>query len=748
MKKRLTANSEAELDILEVWVKEMRDVAYRIEDVIDIYILHLPQPRFNNFLHRFACLVGKLKPRHVVASEIQDIKISLDQIKKRYERYGINSLELLSSGSTSDSTRNDSRLACLYKEEADLVGIESSRDEVVGWLHDEASKRVMISLVGMGGLGKTTLAKKVYDNQTRQFRCHAWIVVSQSYKEEEVLRTMIKQFHESTNESPPQGIDAMEKRSLIDKVREFLQQKRYLVVFDDVWKISFWEFIRNALPDDNKGSRVIITTRYDEVARSCKESKIDHIKNLQPLPEEKSLAALLQESILVVFCQRKRRPCPQWQKFNASIGSQLGSDPRLKNAKRILFLSYHDLPYHLKFCFLYFGMVPEDYSISCVRLIRLWIAENFVKGEKGKTLEDVAQEYLTELIQRNLVQVSWVDFDGKARSCRVHDLIREMILKKSQESCFCQVLAQGDSRFDAQSRRLSIHNNIDIVPESTSDSRIRSLFLFEVNKLPESLLQTLFASFKLLKVLDFQDASLDYLPKEVGNLLHLRYLSVRNTKVKMLPKSVGKLHNLQTLDLKKSLVQELPVEINRLCKLRHLLAYYLDWTATQVNFQRGVKIHKGVGRLKDLQKLYSVEANHEVNLIRELRNLRQLRKLGITKLTRDTGSALGTSIKEMHQLESLDVYALSEDEVIDIQNISPPPRFLRRLYLQGRLENMPTWISSLKNLVRIRLKWSRMRCDPLKALKFLDNLLELGLHEAYDGEKLHFEEGGFKKLKS
>uniref|UniRef100_A0A5B6ZB38 Putative disease resistance protein RPM1 n=1 Tax=Davidia involucrata TaxID=16924 RepID=A0A5B6ZB38_DAVIN len=772
----------AELEMLRAWVKQVRQVAYRIEDVIENYILHLAQhpqpqqPRCTNFIHRFACLGGKLKPRHEIASEIQDINTSLEQMKKRYGSYGFNVLESLSSvhaSTSTDGTRYDPRLVSLYQEEDEIVGIESSRDELIGWLVGETSKRVVISLVGMGGLGKTTLAKKVYDNQTTQYDCHAWITVSQSYQKGELLRTMIKQFYQSTKESLPQG---MEEMSLTHKLREYLQQKRYLVVFDDVWEKEFWEFIKDCLPDDKKGSRVIITTRNYNTALFFKTSSIDRILKLQPLSEEKAWQLFCKKAFLsdcegdcpseleelsrdiVRKCEglplaivaiggllsTKEKVLSQWQKLHASLGSRL----HLTSITKILSLSYHDLPYHLKSCFLYFGMIPEDYSIRCVRLIRLWIAENFVKEDKDMTLEDVAEEYLTELIQRNLVQASWVDFDRKVRSCRVHDLMREIILRKSQELRFCQVLAHGDSSCDGQTRRLSIHSNTGIVSESISDLRIRSLFLFGVDEFPESLLHMFIASFKLLKILDFEDASLDCLPEEVGNLLHLRYLSVRNTRVKMLPKSIEKLHNLQTLDLKNSLVQELPIQINKLYKLRHLLAYNFDATTElNVNSTRGVKIHEGFRCLEDLQKLCFVEGNHGVSLIRELRYLWQLRRLGITKLTRDKGSALCASVEEMQHLESLSVSALTRDEIIDIQHISSPPQLLRRLYLKGRLEKLPTWISSLQHLVRIRLSWSGMTDDPLKVLQLLPNLLELGLQQAYDGEQLHFEAGGFQKLK-
>ena len=143
-----------------------------------------------------------------------------------------------------------------------------------------------------------------------------------------------------------------------------------------------------------------------------------------------------------------------------------------------------------------------------------------------------------------------------------------------------------------------------------------------------------------MRTMDFESAPIDYIPKEVGNLLHLRYLSLRDTKVKMLPKSIGKLHYLETLDLKRSLVSELPPEISRLHKLRYLAAYIEDNNvAYNIDFRQAVKIPSGIGRLKSLQKLSKIEANNNA-LITELGSLGQLRKLEIAKLKRENGIAL------------------------------------------------------------------------------------------------------------
>ncbi|PSS24917.1 Disease resistance protein [Actinidia chinensis var. chinensis] len=782
-------DARGELDeVVKAWVKQVRQVSHQIEDVIDEYMLHLAKHRqrrgFISFFYKVGHLIRKLKPRHDIASLIQDVKRTISDLNQRKNTYRFSSID--QQGSTSNGKNipwQDPRVASLFIEEAEVVGIESPRNELISWLVEGSPKRGVISVVGMGGIGKTTLAKIVYDHPrvTKHFNCHAWISVSETYKMEELLKTMIKKFYQKKkkqNESADGNNDKMDVTSLIEKLRHHLEGKRYVVVFDDVWDSQFWGFIKNALPDKaDKGSRVVITTRSDAVADSFKDSPFYHVHKLQLLPKDMAWDLFCKKAFktdsggvcppaltdlswnIVNRCgglplalvtiggvlSTKEKVTQQWQTFLLSLGSELGSNPRFTDTTRILSLSYFDLPYRLKLCYFYFGIFPKDFPISCVRLMRLWIAEGFVHKKAGKTLEEVAEEYLTELIYRNMVQVSWVDFDGKPRRCRVHDMI-------SKNLGFCDILSNDNPDFESldrlETRRLSIHNSKDKVLESITGSRIHSIFIFNPDELPESFVRILFSNFNLLKTLDFENAPLHYLPKEVGNLFHLRYLSIRDTETKILPKSIGRLQNLLTLDLKRSLVSELPVEINRLHKLRHLLVYYLDEKfESGFGYRQGVKIHEGFGRLEALQKLYFLEANHGPWLFEDLRKLKQLRKLGITKLKSEDCKALCTAIEKMNHLESLNVWSLSRYEILDLQHIACVPQYLRRLYLQGRLEKFPVWISTLKNLVKLRFRWSSLTEDPLPFLQALPSLLVLGLIGAYDGELLHFKEGGFQKLK-
>ena len=224
------ARAAAEEDTSEgvkTWVKHVQEVAFRIDIAINRYFVGVAQhdPHRGGFIglvHKVAHFLKTLKPRHKMASEIQGIKSSFQKIKERRDRYPFEVIDQGSSSSTSKA--HDPRKDSLYLDDADIVGIEIPRDTLISWLVNDQPHRSVLSVVGMGGSGKTTLVKKVYDHQTVRgcFDCRAWISVSQSYNKEDLLRRMIKKFCEIT----PKGVDSMDGDSLIELT---LVEKLYIV---------------------------------------------------------------------------------------------------------------------------------------------------------------------------------------------------------------------------------------------------------------------------------------------------------------------------------------------------------------------------------------------------------------------------------------------------------------------------------------------------------------------------------------
>ncbi|TKY46652.1 Disease resistance protein RPM1 [Spatholobus suberectus] len=595
--RRATEEGDNANEGIKTWVKELREASFRIEDVIDEYmILMEEQPHDRGYptsLRNVIHFIKTLMHRHRIASEIQHIKSLVREIKQRGIDY-----HFLIQPSVEQEPSNyrgsgsvqwyDPRLRSRYLEEAEVVGFDGAKDELIGWLGEGQAERSVISVVGMGGQGKTTLVSKVFNNQKviAHFDCHAWITVSQSYTVEGLLRDLLKNLYEDEKKDPPPGISEMNRDLLINAVRNYLQQKRYVVVFDDVWCVELWGQIENAMLDNKNGSRILITTRMDGVVDSCKNSPFDQVHKLEPLTEEESMELFCKKafqchnngrcpedlrkisSYFVEKCKGlplaivaiggllsgKEKTPFEWEKIRRSLSSEMDKNPHLIGITKILGFSYGDLPYYLKSCLLYFGIYPEDYEVKSKRLIQQWIAEGFVKNEEGKTLEDIAQQYLTELIGRSLVQVSSFSIDGKAKSCRVHDLLHDMILRKFEDLSFCQRISKKDELMSSgMVRRLSIAiNSVDLIWR-TKSSHTRSLFVFagKESTLTSNFVQRIPTKYRLLKVLDLQDGPLSFVPENWGNLVHLKYLNLRNSTMPTgLLKCIGKLRNLETLDIR------------------------------------------------------------------------------------------------------------------------------------------------------------------------------------------------------
>ncbi|KAF3447838.1 hypothetical protein FNV43_RR08544 [Rhamnella rubrinervis] len=775
---------------IKVWVKQVRDVAYDIEDVLDEFLLrfsHHGGRGFYRHLRKIALTIKNLKARHRIASGLQAVRSRVTNIADGHKRYGYK-LSSMVDGSSSTSvpvnnTWYDLRGDALLLEEAQLVGIDEPKRDLIGGLVRGRSELQVVAVAGMGGLGKTTLASKLYKDDVvkRHFQHHAWVTVSQVFKLEDLLKDIVRQLFDEMKQTLPQEVDSMDIVKLKEFLAGFLRQKRFLVVLDDVWEVGAWNALKYAFPTNNDGCRLMLTTRNSEVASVSTIERGGMVYNLKPLSSELSWNLFcgktfqgnqcppylekISKNILKkceglpfaivavsgMLATKDRNRMDEWEMVERSLGAELEGNDKLQSMKKILSFSFNDLPYNLKHCFLFLSIFPEDYPIDPRKLIRFWIVEGFVQEKEGRIPEEVGEGYFNELVNRSLVQVVDRYDDGRILKCRIHDLFREIILLKSKDQSFVAIFGEQSKALPERARRLSIHTPLKIVDGEYDFSSLRSLFWFGAkdDSIPSFSLSTFFNDgLRFLKVLDCGGANIDTFPEEIAILYNLRYLSLRDTKVSSIPRSIGKLQNLETLDLRNTYVTELPNEILRLRRLRHILVYRYENNFTSSIEVVGFKALGGLETLSFLQSLCYIEVNHGgASVMKSIGELTQLRRLCILQLRAEHGADLCASIEKLRYLRSLSLNAANPDEVLNLQNISSPPQCLQRLIISGRLQILPHWIPSLSSLSRFVLKGSGLQVDPFESLQSLPNLVHVELNQAYDGETLCFKAGAFKMLK-
>ena len=515
----------------------------------------------------------------------------------------------------------------------------------------------VVAIVGMGGLGKTTLAKKVYNDPdvNRHFQCRALVYVSQVYTIRELLMGIANNVMPETDHMRNMG-----ENQLGNEVRKYLDEKRYLIVLDDVWSIQVWNGLCLYLPKSN-GSRVLITTRNQQIALDAYAKPY----RLRPLGEKESWELFLKKTfptgsrstISQVECpaeledvgkkitgkckglplaivvsggllSRKEKTPSSWEKILRSMEWHLSQGP--ESCMGILALSYRDLPYFLKSCFLYCGVFPEDCEIKASKLIRMWVAEGFVQARGEETVEaDVGEDYLEELIHRSMIQVVKRKWDGRVKSCRMHDLLRDLAISKAKDSKFFEVHGNIFA-YPFNPRRLIAHDSQNISQHLSNCHRLRSLICSIHN--PQVNFWSCLRSAKLLTVLDLTvDHDLKRpemkLPKEIGEFIHLKYFRFLGPDKTRFPWSIGRLINLETLDLRHNFDLDIPFSIWKLHQLRYLYLGFSTILRMPIRDQRCFSSHLGIDKMTNLQTLYVEQ--HGWVMRRGLPKLTQLRKLYI-----------------------------------------------------------------------------------------------------------------------
>ncbi|XP_017976946.1 PREDICTED: disease resistance protein RPM1 [Theobroma cacao] len=779
--------SKAEND----WVVGVREIAHQVEDIIDKYMYDMNRQQqwrwgytFTSFFLKGIQVPQNLWMKDRFAKKLQDINKEIKSIPERSQRYGVYQLEVkdknlqgMLGNCDLNWLKNESESSLFLKDD-DLVGIKKTQRELLGWLTNGDLERTVISVTGMGGLGKTTLVANTFNKQVvnQHFDFCAWITVSQQYAIEELLRSMIKEIYMKANEQTPVNLNALSYRDLGEKLEKYLQAKRYLIVLDDVWSLNLWQQISRVLPNGRNGSRIMLTTRMKEVA-FFQFGIVNHVLELKPLRDKEawtlfcmkafpsnlgqcppyldSLARNLAEKckglplaiVALGGLLSSKKFLAEWRNVHDNLNWELSNNPELEAVKCILLLSYYHLPYRLKHCFLYCCIFPEDYLIRRNRLIRLWMAEGFVEPVTGATPEVVAERYLTELISRGLLQVTKRNESGRPQTCKMHDILRELAVSISETEKFVAISDRKEAVVvgDNGIHRLSIEVRDKEMKAGKGISKLRSLFVFAVDEISKSSCNSLPSGFKLLRVLDLQDAPINQLPGEVVNLFNLRYLNLTGTQVKELPKSIGKLCNLQSLFLKETQIEELPPGIVKLKNLRHLIVYRFNIRGTDYDRWVGMRLPSNIFLVKSLQVLTFAEAGD--TFIKNLSKMTQLKRLCFANVKEANEKDLCFSIGKISLLRYLMVMSCNKEERLKMDQLVEAPPCLEKLVLAGKLEKLPHWFKSLQNLTCLRLHWSRLREEGfLTHIQALPNLGRITLVNAFEGERLCFLQG-FQKLK-
>ncbi|PHT37098.1 hypothetical protein CQW23_24798 [Capsicum baccatum] len=533
-----------------------------------------------------------------------------------------------------DSTSSRSNRMLQHLEGDIVQGLDEDLEIIVRRLTEPLSDLEIVTISGMGGIGKTTLARKAHDHLKIRyhFDIRVWVTISQVYGSRNVLLEALHCISKQTNIYIEKDYEKKDDNELADLVQKKLKGPRYLVVVDDIWSTDVWDSIRAIFPDCNNRSRILLTTRETKVAiyvnpvsphemntlnleNSWKllrdkvfGPKYDHPPELEEIGKqiaEKCQGLPLTISVIAGHLSKVARTLESWMDVSRTMGEIIASHP--DKCLGVLGLSYHNLPNHLKPCFLSMGSFPEDYQAETWRLIQLWIAEGFIRRpESDKSLEEVAEDYLEDLISRNLIIVNKRRFNSEIKVCGMHDLLREFCLTEVEMKKFLHVertdvvLTLSTQKYNGRRFSFQINSYSDDRRFKLLPSVARVLAVFNENESYHSIPPVITKLFHLR----YLESFLSILPV-ITKLFHLRYLQVRS--LAKLPASISELQNLQTLiyersynhatlpekhsqskrliahhnDVPKKSWMNRPVDMSRLTKLEALKCIsnaFLSWT--------------------------------------------------------------------------------------------------------------------------------------------------------------------------
>ncbi|CAM0953093.1 unnamed protein product [Alopecurus aequalis] len=717
------------------WLGELREAMYYTDDIIDLarseagkLLTDYPSSSTNStrcggFL-LFTC-IPTVQKRHKIRVKIREFYAELEKISVLGERY----LRLQNrQPKPEDPTVKHMRTSHLV--EPNLVGketVHACERLVQRVLAHKEKQMYKVGIVGIGGIGKTTLAQKIYNDQKLQgaFSKKAWICVSQEYSEAALLKELLRNF--AVHHEQDENVEELSR-----KLAAAVADETFFLVLDDVWQPGVWtNLLRIPLHAAATGV-ILVTTRHDNVAHAIGVEDVHRVYPMSAdvgwellwksmnLNEEKDVGNLrnigldivrnkcyglpLAIKVIASVLATKEKTENEWRKFIDRSAWSMGNLPtELRGA---LYLSYDDLPSRLKECFLYCALYPEDAVIHRNDLVIAWVAEGFVERQPGQLLEDIAEEYYYELIQRNLLQPDGAYSD--LRACKMPPLLRQLACYISREECFIgDPESLGDIDISKLRRYTAVTTkNIKVIPSMDKwEFKVRT---FMTDRKPWSVEETFFKRIPYVRVLVLSDSFVKSIPDYVGNLIHLRLLDLDGTDISNLPESIGSLRNLQMLNLSRcKALHSLPLAITQLSNLRRL-----GMKHTPIN-----QVPNGVGRLEFLNDLDGFPiggggGNGKTQdgwKLEELKHLLQLRRLDMDKLERSTPCNTDSLLTDKKHLKVLTLRCTehtdrgySEEAIVNIEKVFEqliPPHNLEDLAIIGFFgRRCPTWLASVAKI--------------------------------------------------
>ncbi|XP_057802689.1 putative late blight resistance protein homolog R1B-16 [Salvia miltiorrhiza] len=727
-------------------VQNIRDVVYEVEDVVDLFVTKALEKKANANYLRF------WKPSY----DLHTIGVKVEEVKTKVERARIDFANLR----IDHEDRSDKPQTWPLRER-DVVGFVDVTEELIHQLTEKTDYLDVVSLIGMFGLGKTTVARKIFNDPAiiYEFPVRIWLHISQEFSNKEVFLAILKEFTAITKD-----IRQRDEQELGRDVASRLEKVCFLIVMDDVWNRADWDRLRIALPENNNNGKILITSRNEDVGTYVSCPRAPH--KLRHFRQDESWELLRLEALRRLDCPSDLEGVGQiiatnchglplsvvviggilatrysasdisvtkkaWDEVSTQVSTFLKEDPT-DRVNRFISLSYDRLPYHLRACFLYLGMFPEDYEIPVSRLTRMWIGEGFIQQSNDSSLEETAEKYLKDLINRNLVIIDKFKPDGKVKTCRIHDTLREFCKTEAgnENENFFQEIKSRNGSFASdlhEYRRISIHSNCrGFISSKPAGPRVRSFVCFSKDgfTLSQENIPHILGAFKLLRVLDAKPIKLIKITGHMYDLVHVRYIALSLANMSSLPSKFNELWNIQTLIIDTT-CRELAVkaDILKLSRLRHFK------TNAAATLPKPGKDSKHGAELQTLGTI-SVK-NCTTEIFDRACNLKKLGIRGELALLLEGNMGSFDAIGKLKYLEKLKL----------MNDVHPRPASEGGLCRLPQPYQFPSTLKSL-TLVSTFLSW-----DFMYILGLLDKLEILKLKgKAFMGSMWKAVDGGFRHL--